>query len=53
VLALNFYELVGCAEMDESWQKGSRTAILALIENYATIVISSETLKNWLEAIKK
>jgi NIPSNAP len=31
----------------DDWQKGSRTAILNLIENYATIVISPETFKGW------
>ena len=31
----------------EDWQKGPRTAILALIENLATIVIPEETFKEW------
>jgi hypothetical protein len=31
----------------DDWQKGPRTTILALIENYATIVISAETFKGW------
>jgi hypothetical protein len=31
----------------DDWQKGPRTAILNLIENYATIVISPETFKGW------
>jgi hypothetical protein len=31
----------------EDWQKGPRTAILALIENLATIVISKETFREW------
>jgi hypothetical protein len=35
------------------WREGPRTAILALIENYATIVISNETLKEWSDIIKK
>jgi hypothetical protein len=42
----DFYE-------SEDWQNGPRTAILALIENYATIVVPSKILKNWLDAIKK
>jgi hypothetical protein len=32
---------------NDDWQKGPRTAILNLIENYATIVISPETFKGW------
>jgi hypothetical protein len=32
----------------DDWQKGPRTAILGLVENYATIVISAEMLKGWL-----
>ena len=31
----------------DDWQKGPRTAIFDLIENYATIVISAETFKGW------
>ena len=31
----------------DDWHKGPRTAILELIENYATIVISAETFKGW------
>jgi NIPSNAP len=31
----------------DDWQKGPRTAMLALIENYATIVISAETFTGW------
>ena len=31
----------------DDWQKGPRTAILDMIENYATIVIAPETFKGW------
>ena len=31
----------------DDWQKGPRTAILALIENYSTIVIPAETFNGW------
>ena len=31
----------------DDWRKGPRTAMLELIENYATIVISAETFKEW------
>ena len=31
----------------DDWRKGPRTAMLDLIENYATIVISAETFKEW------
>lgn len=31
----------------DDWQKGPRTAMLALIENYTTVVISAETFKGW------
>lgn len=31
----------------DDWQWGPRTAILALIENLATTVVSAETLKEW------
>lgn len=37
----------------DDWQKGPRTAMLALIENYVTIVVSAETFKGWAEMIKK
>ena len=37
----------------DDWQKGPRTAMLALIENYTTIVLSEEILKGWLDIIKK
>ena len=37
----------------DDWRKGPRTAILALIENLATIVISPETFKGWLDMIKR
>jgi hypothetical protein len=37
----------------DDWQKGPRTAMLACIENYATVVISEEMLGNWLVNIKK
>jgi hypothetical protein len=35
----------------DDWQKGPRTAILALIENHATIVISAETFKGMVGQI--
>jgi hypothetical protein len=31
----------------DDWQKGPRMAILAMVENIATIVISEETFKQW------
>jgi len=31
----------------DDWQKGPRTTILGLIENYATIVISADEFKGW------
>lgn len=31
----------------DDWQKGPRTAILAMIENIATIVISEEIFRQW------
>ena len=31
----------------DDWQKGPRTALLALIDNSATIVISAGTFKGW------
>ena len=31
----------------DDWQKGPRTAMLALIENYSTIVIPAETFNGW------
>ena len=37
----------------DDWQKGPRTAILGLIENYSTIVISAETLKGWSDIVLK
>ncbi len=37
----------------DDWRKGPRTAILALIEHDAYIVISPETLKGWLDIITK
>ena len=37
----------------DDWQKGPRTAILALIENLETIVVSPETIKEWLNTIMK
>ena len=37
----------------DDWQKGPRTAILALIENLETIVVSPETIKEWLIILKK
>ena len=36
----------------DDWQKGPRTAMLALIENYATAVISAETLTKWSDIIR-
>ena|SRR6185503_4874519 len=33
----------------DDWQNGPRKAMLALIENYSTIVIAPETLKEWSE----
>jgi hypothetical protein len=35
----------------DDWQKGPRTAMLALIENYTTIVISEEIFKGWSNLI--
>ena len=32
----------------DDWQKGPRTAMLDMIENYATIVVSPETFKEWI-----
>ena len=37
----------------DDWQKGTRTAILAMIENYVAIVVSEESLEKWLNVIKK
>ena len=37
----------------DDWQKGPRTAILAMIENYVAIVVSEESLEEWLNIIKK
>ena len=37
----------------DDWRKGPRTAILALIEHDAYIVISPEMLKRWLDIITK
>ena len=37
----------------DDWQKGPRTAILALIEHDAYTVISPEILKGWLDLISK
>jgi hypothetical protein len=36
----------------DDWHMGPRTAILAHIENYSTIVISPETFKGWPDMIK-
>src|SRR4051812_40445757 len=36
----------------DDWQKGPRTAMLAMIENYTTTVISEATLEGWLHIIK-
>jgi|SRR5215831_4516619 len=35
----------------DDWQKGPRTAILSMIENLSTMVISVETFKEWLDII--
>jgi len=32
----------------DDWQKGPRTGMLSLIENYSAIVISQEMLKEWM-----
>ena len=37
----------------DDWQKGPRTAILGLIENLSTIVVSAETFKGWSDIINK
>ena len=37
----------------DDWQQGPRTAILALIENMATIVIPTEIFKDWSDIISK
>jgi hypothetical protein len=37
----------------DDWQKGPRTAILALIENLEAIVVSPETIREWLDIIAK
>ena len=37
----------------DDWRKGPRTAILALIEHEAYIVIPAETLKGWSDIITK
>ena len=37
----------------DDWQKGPRTAMLAMIENYVAIVVSEESLEEWLNIIKK
>ena len=37
----------------DDWQKGPRTAMLALIENYVTVVVSKEIFKGWSDMIKK
>ena len=33
----------------DDWQKGPRTAMLALIENYETIVVPAKTVSGWIE----
>ena len=35
----------------DDWQKGPRTAILSLIENISTIVVSQETMKGWQQTL--
>ena len=40
-------KMVDAFYSSDDWQKGPRTAILALIENMATIVVSTETFKEW------
>ena len=42
----DFYE-------SDDWKNGPRTAMLACIENYATVVISEEMLGSWLATIKQ
>jgi len=37
----------------DDWQKGPRTAMLAMIENYIAIVVSAETFIEWSDMIKK
>ena len=37
----------------DDWQQGPRTAILALIENMATIVIPTEIFKDWSDIMSK
>ena len=37
----------------DDWQKGPRTTILSMIENYVAIVVSEENLEEWLKIIKK
>ena len=39
--------------ISDDWQKGPRTAMLAMIENYVAIVVSEESLEEWLKIIKK
>jgi hypothetical protein len=36
----------------EDWKKGPRTAILSMIDNLSTIVISADTLKEWANNLK-
>jgi hypothetical protein len=36
----------------DDWQKGPRTAILALIENLSTIVVPEESVQNWMEKVQ-
>lgn len=37
----------------DDWRKGPRTAILSLIEHDSYIVVSSDTLNEWIDIIKK
>ena len=37
----------------DDWQQGPKTAILAMIKNMATIVIPTETFKDWSNIISK
>jgi hypothetical protein len=37
----------------DDWLKGPREVIMALIENYSTIVVPQESFKEWMDTIKK
>lgn len=36
----------------DDWQAGPRTTVLSFIENSATLVIPTKTIKNWTDTIK-